>query len=353
MATAEIDGTTIAYEVIGADGPPWVVTPGGRFSKDEPGIRELAGELAAHGQPRRDLGPPQHRRLRRVLRGCIGVGDAGRQVGRVVARARPGTGRHRRRLRRRARLTPHRGEASRRDREARDALDLRWRVRLDAARRALLRRVDPRRVARRDGSGRGAARVGGSARTQPGEPRTVPRPRPARLHRDPRALDARVLPAARGDSGGPHRRRMLPSSRSRPSCSAAAAAIRTTRGRRPSGSPSSCRTPGSSSRRGATTSGTNAATRRGPAPGISSNAGRSWRPNCSTSRGAADPPGPPARRVTPSACSATPGTCAGGERSRRASCRRTRACGSCRSVTPWDRGTGCTSARTRSAAPIP
>ena len=50
MATAEIDGTTIAYEIIGDDGPPWVVTPGGRFSKDEPGIRELAQALAAHGQ---------------------------------------------------------------------------------------------------------------------------------------------------------------------------------------------------------------------------------------------------------------------------------------------------------------
>jgi pimeloyl-ACP methyl ester carboxylesterase len=50
MPTAEIDGTTIAYEIIGHDGPPWVVTPGGRFSKDEPGIRELATELGAQGQ---------------------------------------------------------------------------------------------------------------------------------------------------------------------------------------------------------------------------------------------------------------------------------------------------------------
>jgi pimeloyl-ACP methyl ester carboxylesterase len=50
MATADIDGTTIAYEVIGNDGPGWVVTPGGRFDKDEPGIRELADTLAAHGQ---------------------------------------------------------------------------------------------------------------------------------------------------------------------------------------------------------------------------------------------------------------------------------------------------------------
>ena len=40
----------IAYEIIGDDGPPWVITPGGRFSKDVPGIRELAAGLAARGQ---------------------------------------------------------------------------------------------------------------------------------------------------------------------------------------------------------------------------------------------------------------------------------------------------------------
>ncbi len=50
MATIDIDGTTIAYELIGADGPPWVLTPGGRFSKDTPGLRELGHALAARGQ---------------------------------------------------------------------------------------------------------------------------------------------------------------------------------------------------------------------------------------------------------------------------------------------------------------
>src|SRR5690348_17069845 len=50
MATIDIDGTTIAYEIIGDSGPPWVITPGGRFSKDVPGIKELAAELAAHDQ---------------------------------------------------------------------------------------------------------------------------------------------------------------------------------------------------------------------------------------------------------------------------------------------------------------
>ncbi|MGH9027521.1 MAG: alpha/beta fold hydrolase [Acidimicrobiia bacterium] len=49
MATAEIDGTLLAYEIVG-EGDPWVITPGGRFSKDVPGIRELAQALAAHGK---------------------------------------------------------------------------------------------------------------------------------------------------------------------------------------------------------------------------------------------------------------------------------------------------------------
>ena len=48
MAHAQVEGLSIAYEVIG-DGRPWVVTPGGRFSKDIPGVRELARDLAARG----------------------------------------------------------------------------------------------------------------------------------------------------------------------------------------------------------------------------------------------------------------------------------------------------------------
>ena len=50
MAKALIDGTTIAYEIIGGPGRPWVITPGGRFSKDTPGVRQLAETLAAAGQ---------------------------------------------------------------------------------------------------------------------------------------------------------------------------------------------------------------------------------------------------------------------------------------------------------------
>jgi len=46
----DIDGTAIAYEIHGDAGRPWVITPGGRFSKDTPGVRELAQTLAARGQ---------------------------------------------------------------------------------------------------------------------------------------------------------------------------------------------------------------------------------------------------------------------------------------------------------------
>jgi pimeloyl-ACP methyl ester carboxylesterase len=49
MPTADIDGTRIAYELIG-EGTPWAITPGGRFSKHTPGVRELAEALAGHGQ---------------------------------------------------------------------------------------------------------------------------------------------------------------------------------------------------------------------------------------------------------------------------------------------------------------
>src|SRR4029450_436558 len=43
-----VNGVTIAYEVIG-DGRPWAITPGGRFSMDSPGVRELARALATEG----------------------------------------------------------------------------------------------------------------------------------------------------------------------------------------------------------------------------------------------------------------------------------------------------------------
>jgi pimeloyl-ACP methyl ester carboxylesterase len=49
MPVEQINGLGIAYEVIG-QGEPWAITPGGRFSKDSPGVRELAQALAATGK---------------------------------------------------------------------------------------------------------------------------------------------------------------------------------------------------------------------------------------------------------------------------------------------------------------
>ncbi len=50
MPVADINGLDIAYEVIGEDGDPWVLTPGGRFSKDYGGVREFAQALADRGK---------------------------------------------------------------------------------------------------------------------------------------------------------------------------------------------------------------------------------------------------------------------------------------------------------------
>jgi pimeloyl-ACP methyl ester carboxylesterase len=48
MELAKIDGLDIAYDVVG-EGPPWTITPGGRFTMGSPGVRELAEALAEGG----------------------------------------------------------------------------------------------------------------------------------------------------------------------------------------------------------------------------------------------------------------------------------------------------------------
>ncbi len=48
MTTAKVNGLSISYEILG-EGRPWALTPGGRFSKDSPGVRELAEALADRG----------------------------------------------------------------------------------------------------------------------------------------------------------------------------------------------------------------------------------------------------------------------------------------------------------------
>ena len=49
MATATVNGLRLGYELIGDGRRAWAITPGGRFTKDDPGIRELAEAIAASG----------------------------------------------------------------------------------------------------------------------------------------------------------------------------------------------------------------------------------------------------------------------------------------------------------------
>ena len=49
MAKVDVNGIGIAYEIIGTGDKCAAITPGGRFSKDTPGVRELAQELAGQG----------------------------------------------------------------------------------------------------------------------------------------------------------------------------------------------------------------------------------------------------------------------------------------------------------------
>ena len=205
------------------------ITPGGRFSKDVPGIRELARGAGGARSTGRHLGPAELRRRptcaspARRSRRCKPTSSPGccarstcRPRSSSAARAAPVY-----------RCSPPRATPTSPRRLAM-VVDLGRDLRVDAARSSLLRRVDPRRVARRHGSGRRAARVGGGARTQPAQPRPIPWARTAGIHRDARTMDARVLPRRRAhrypDCSTPTSRNC----RRRRSCSEAARAMRTT-----------------------------------------------------------------------------------------------------------------------------
>jgi pimeloyl-ACP methyl ester carboxylesterase len=49
MPRIDVNGIGIAYEIVGDGARSAAITPGGRFSKDTPGVRELAGKLAEGG----------------------------------------------------------------------------------------------------------------------------------------------------------------------------------------------------------------------------------------------------------------------------------------------------------------
>jgi pimeloyl-ACP methyl ester carboxylesterase len=49
MPRIDINGLSIAYDLIGDGDRAITITPGGRFSRDTPGVRQLAADLAAEG----------------------------------------------------------------------------------------------------------------------------------------------------------------------------------------------------------------------------------------------------------------------------------------------------------------
>jgi pimeloyl-ACP methyl ester carboxylesterase len=49
MTQIKVNGYSVNYEVVGDQGRPWVITPGGRFSMTSPGVRELAVALTERG----------------------------------------------------------------------------------------------------------------------------------------------------------------------------------------------------------------------------------------------------------------------------------------------------------------
>ncbi|HYA67977.1 MAG TPA: alpha/beta hydrolase [Acidimicrobiales bacterium] len=49
MPLATVQGLSIGYDIIGDGGLSWVITPGGRFSRQVPGVPELASALAQRG----------------------------------------------------------------------------------------------------------------------------------------------------------------------------------------------------------------------------------------------------------------------------------------------------------------
>ncbi len=50
MPVVELDGIEIAYDLVGDTGPLWVLTPGGRFTKEVGGLPEMAADIAATGR---------------------------------------------------------------------------------------------------------------------------------------------------------------------------------------------------------------------------------------------------------------------------------------------------------------
>ena len=237
MPVAELDGIEIAYELVG-EGQPWVLTPGGRFTKEVGGLPEMARALADHGQAGAHLGPPELRRVVGRVPRRVGVGGAGRSARRAPSSSRSRPDRDRRRLGRRAGVAARRGTQPRRHGRPRDVVDQRRRARDCSS--------WPTTTACRRPTPRGTAGWKPSLELdqwqevlaqQPGEPRALPLDGSPGVHRGDGPLDARLLPVRRLARPRPRRRRRRAPAASRSWCSAAARPTCRTPAPRPKRSP--------------------------------------------------------------------------------------------------------------------
>ena len=144
-----VDGLRVSYDLIGElsrEGHPWVITPGGRFSKDYEGVRELAQAIAAEGNQVLVWDRPNCGESDVCFTGTSESAMQADVLAGLLRAARPGTGCHHRRLRRFARLAADRCAPSGRGRRPRDVVDQRRRLRADEPRRALLLGIAGRRL---------------------------------------------------------------------------------------------------------------------------------------------------------------------------------------------------------------
>ena len=240
MPYAHVNDLDIAYELIG-EGRPWVITPGGRFSKDDGGIRELAEALAAEGNQVLIWDRPNCGASRGVLHRRVGVDHAGRHARRADRAPRPRPDGDHRRLGRRPRLDAHRGSAPRARGRSRDVVDQRRPVRAHEPGRALLR-AEPREGVDGGHGRRRRARPSGrrcSQRNPSNRQRILDQDREEFVRTMERWMlvycpcDDQLVPGRR-------RRRRRAHHHARRSCSAAARATRGTRARRRKRSPRAC-----------------------------------------------------------------------------------------------------------------
>ena len=141
MPIAEINGLSLAYEVVGDSGQPWVITPGGRFTKESPGVRELAAALAEHGNKVLIWDRPNCGESDLCFEGSSESAMQADALAGLLDAPRHDSDDHRRRFRWRPGVAPHRGTASRDGGRAGHLVDQWRRLRPPLVGDALLRRI--------------------------------------------------------------------------------------------------------------------------------------------------------------------------------------------------------------------